>query len=96
MKLYNHPSYKPHPGAEPGVEAIRFTGPEEGKKIVDWIEAIRGYGAALYEDGTLIVPAEEFGRYPVPVPAGWYVYRKGFSDRFHVAPENYFEFRYNA
>lgn len=92
----NIPQYIRRPGA--GVDAITFTDPESGRRIVEWVEGARGRGAAwISDDGlTLMVPAEEFDGRVVWVPSGWVVYREFPSDRFHIAPQETFDYLYEA
>lgn len=89
----NAPAFIPRRG--PGVDAITFTGAESGRRIVNWVEGTLGRGAAVYEGG-LMVPAEEFNSRVVYVPPGWVVYKEFLSDRFHIAPQETFDYLYEA
>lgn len=88
-------TYQRTPASCPSFEAIQFDGPESGKAIVEWIEAVSGRGAALCEDGVLMLHAADFDAV-MQVPHGWVVYRKFLSSKFHILPYNVFHFRYEV
>lgn len=88
------PEYVRRPESLPGVDAIRYTGHDSGRRIVAWVEKIRGRGAAVYEEDTLRLFVEEFGGAAIELPHGWVVYREFLSSRFHVAPKDLFDQMY--
>lgn len=96
MSLFDTHTHTRNPDSCPPVEAYQFTDDASAERIVAWIVALRGRGAALYDAGDLYVPAEEFGPAGFIVPFGWYVYREGWGDRFHVAPERVFHWNYRV
>jgi hypothetical protein len=96
VNIYDIHTHTRNPASCPPVEAYQFTDDESGERIARWIEALRGRGAALYDNGRLFVPAEQYAAPGFIVPLGWYVYREGFSDRIHVAPERSFDWNYEV
>lgn len=93
---YGTHTHTRNPASCPPVEAYQFTDDVSARNIVSWIEALRGRGSALYDAGNLYVPAEEFGTPGFILPNGWWIYREGWEDRFHVAPERTFNWRYEV
>lgn len=95
--IYSIHTHTRTPASCPAVEAYQYTDAESAERIVRWITGLRGRGAALYEDGKLYLPAEEFGQMPgFALPLGWYAYREGYGDRIHVAPERTFNWQYEV
>lgn len=86
MKLY-------FPKPDPlNVEAILWDGEEStANEIVTWIESVRGRGAACWTGGDFLFAFIEGFEHVFAVPAGWYIYRREYSDRFHALPASNFE-----